>query len=253
MTVLAQVASPFVWLLDVSSWAILTLLGFGDRAAKAVMTPRREVDYIDLTRDDGEILRTIAGSVHSRFPACEGSLDEVVGVVQGKELLDAHIRGEPMRVRNYLRPAPVIPDTMPALDVIERLKESSVHMGLVHDEYGDFEGLITSADILEAIAGEFRTEEGPPEKEFVRRADGSYLVVGSMPVDELAELIKIRLPEDRTYQTVAGLVLAGFGHLPEVGETVELHGWRFEVVDLDGRRIDKLLVAKLPRQRRKAV
>jgi putative hemolysin len=216
------------------------------------MTPRPEVDYINLADDDATIMRTIAESVHSRLPACERSLDDVVGVLQAKELLDAYLRGEPLKVREFVRPAPVIPDTMPALDVIERLKQSPVHMGLVHDEYGDFEGVVTSADILEAIAGDFLTEEGPPEKEFVRRADGSYLIVGSMPVDELAELINIKLPEGRSYNTVAGLVLAGLGHLPEVGEIIDLHGWRFEVVDLDGRRIDKVLVCKTPRQRRKA-
>jgi putative hemolysin len=228
------------------------VMRLGDRTAKAVMTPRPEVDYINLADDDATIMRTIAESVHSRLPACERSLDEVVGVVQAKELLDAHLRGEALKVRDFVRPAPVIPDTMPALDVIERLKQSPVHMGLVHDEYGDFEGVLTSADILEAIAGEFLTEEGPPEKEFVRRADGSYLIVGSMPADELAELISIKLPEARSYNTVAGLVLAGLGHLPQVGEIVDLHGWRFEVVDLDGRRIDKVLVGKTPRQRRKA-
>jgi putative hemolysin len=292
MMVLSRVAAPFVWLLDASSRIVLLVLGLsegrrgkvtdeeirllvaeaesagvlepgeramisgvmrlGDRTAKAVMTPRPEVDYINLADDDATIMRTIAESVHSRLPACERSLDDVIGVVQAKELLDAHLRGEPLKVRDFVRPAPVIPDTMPALDVIERLKQSPVHMGLVHDEYGDFEGVLTSADILEAIAGEFLTEEGPPEKEFVRRADGSYLIVGSMPADELAELINIKLPEARSYNTVAGLVLAGLGHLPQVGEIVDLHGWRFEVVDLDGRRIDKVLVGKTPRQRRKA-
>ena len=292
MTVLSRVAAPFVWLLDASSRIVLVVLGLsegrrgkvtdeeirllvaeaesagvlepgeramisgvmrlGDRTAKAVMTPRPEVDYINLADDEATIMRTIAESVHSRLPACERSLDEVVGVVQAKELLDAHLRGEPLKIRDFVRPAPVIPDTMPALDVIERLKQSPVHMGLVHDEYGDFEGVLTSADILEAIAGEFLTEEGPQEKEFVRRADGSYLIVGSMPADELAELINIKLPEARSYNTVAGLVLAGLGHLPQVGEIVDLHGWRFEVVDLDGRRIDKVLVGKTPRQRRKA-
>jgi putative hemolysin len=292
MTWLSRAAAPFVWLLDASSRVVLAILGLGemrrgkvtdeeirllvaeaesagvvepgeramisgvmrlaDRTAKAVMTPRPEVDYINLADDDATIMRTIAGSVHSRLPACEGSLDDVVGVLQAKELLDAYLRGEPLKVREFVRPAPVIPDTMPALDVIERLKQSPVHMGLVHDEYGDFEGVVTSADILEAIAGDFLTEEGPPEKEFVRRADGSYLIIGSMPVDELAELISIKLPEGRSYNTVAGLVLAGLGHLPEVGEIIDLHGWRFEVVDLDGRRIDKVLVCKTPRQRRKA-
>jgi putative hemolysin len=232
---------------------IAGVMRLGDRTAKAVMTPRRDVDYLDLGWSDAKILQVIAESVHSRFPACEGSLDEIVGVVQTKELLDAHILGQPLKVRNFVQAAPVIPDTMPALDVIERLKQSPVHMGLVHDEYGHFDGLVTSADILEAIAGDFRTEEGPPEKEAVRRADGSYLIAGSMPVDELADLLNLKLPEDRSYQTAAGLALAGFGRLPKAGECTELKGWRFEVVDLDGRRIDKLLVSKLPRQRRKAV
>lgn len=292
MTVLAKISAPFVWLLDVSSRLILGLFGLAgpaqskvtddeirllvaeaesagvlepeerkmisgvmrlaDRSAKALMTPRLEVDYVDLTQHDEDILKTIAQSVHSRFPACEGSLDEVVGVLQAKDLLDAFTAGGAPSPRKLVRAASVIPENMAALDVVERLKESTVHMGLVYDEYGHFEGLITSADILEAIAGDFRTDEGPAEAELFRRADGSYLVSGSMPADELAEILKIELPDDRTYQTVAGLGLTAFGRLPNAGDTIDLQGWRFEVVDLDGRRIDKVLVGKIPRPRRKS-
>ena len=292
MTVLAKISAPFVWLLDISSRLILGLLGLAgpaqskvtddeirllvaeaesagvlepeerkmisgvmrlaDRSAKALMTPRLEVDYVDLARRDDEILQTIAQSVHSRFPACEGSLDEVVGVLQAKDLLDAVTAGGSITARELVRPASVIPENMAALDVVERLKEATVHMGLVYDEYGHFEGLLTSADILEAIAGDFHTDEGPAEDDLFRRADGSYLVSGSMPADELAEILKIELPDDKTYQTVAGLGLTAFGRLPSAGDTVDMQGWRFEVVDLDGRRIDKVLIAKIPRPRRKS-
>ncbi|MCC6948968.1 MAG: HlyC/CorC family transporter [Bradyrhizobiaceae bacterium] len=290
MTLLARIGAPLVWLLDVSSKAVLNLFGLGqegearvteeeiralvaeaesagvlepeeramisgvmrlaDRPAKAVMTPRLEVDYIDLTDDDETIRKDLAESVHSRLPVCEGSLDEVIGVIQVKDLANAYMRGEEVNVRNLVRQAPMIPDTVSALDVIERFKESAVHMGIVLDEYGNFEGIVTAADLLEAIAGEFAEAEGPAEPDYVRRQDGSYIVSGSMPADELADLLHTKLPKERDYHTVAGQVLAAFGRLPEVGETVESGGLRFEVLDLDGRRIDKVVVAKVPRRRR---
>jgi putative hemolysin len=134
--------------------------------------------------------------------------------------------------------------------VVSILKASPVHIGLVVDEYGHFEGVVTSADILEAIVGEFRTEEGPTEAAIVRRADGSLLVAGGMAVDEFAEFTGIPLPEDRSYHTVAGFILEGFGKLPAVGDSLNIYGWRFEVVDLDGRRVDKVLAMKLPAIRR---
>ena len=134
--------------------------------------------------------------------------------------------------------------------MVSILKASPVHIGLVVDEYGHFEGVVTSADILEAIVGEFRTEEGPTEAAIVRRADGSLLVAGGMAVDEFAEFTGIPLPEDRSYHTVAGFILEGFGKLPAVGDSLDIYGWRFEVVDLDGRRVDKVLAMKLPAIRR---
>jgi putative hemolysin len=118
-------------------------------------------------------------------------------------------------------------------------------MGLVYDEYGAFQGVVTSADILESIVGGFQTEEGPAELAAVQRDDGSYLIAGWMPVDEFADLLSITVPEIRSYHTVAGFVLHDFGTLPEVGASFERHGWRFEVVDMDGRRIDKILASRL--------
>ena len=125
------------------------------------------------------------------------------------------------------------------------LKNSAVHMGLVYDEYGDFLGVVTSADILESIVGGFFTEEGPPEQAAIQRADGSYLLAGWMPADECADLLHIIMPESRAFHTVAGFILQNLGALPEAGQVFETQGWRFEVVDMDGRRIDKVLAARI--------
>jgi putative hemolysin len=142
---------------------------------------------------------------------------------------------------------------MDALDIVGTLKDSPVHIGLVHDEFGHFEGLVTTADILEAIVGVFRTDEGAPEPEAVERDDGSWLISGTMPVDSMAEALSLRLPDKRVYHTVAGLVLERFGRLPSIGESIEFEGWRFEIVDLDGRRIDKILARRAVDLHRKSL
>jgi putative hemolysin len=290
MTALAQFASPLVWLLNLSGKRVLLTLGYGavaeekiseeeirtlvaeaesagviepgekemigrvmllgERSVRAVMTPRREVDMINLADDIETIHKTLMASPHSRLPAYESDPDNVQGIIQVKDLLDAFMSGEKPDIRRLLRQPPMIPDSADALDVVTILKASPVHIGVVHDEFGHFEGVVTTADILEAIAGAFRTEEGPAEPAIVRRDDGSLLISGWMPVDEFADLIGIPLPEDRHYHTVAGFILDGFGALPAVGETFDAHGWRFEVVDLDGRRIDKVLATKIAATRR---
>jgi putative hemolysin len=139
----------------------------------------------------------------------------------------------------------VIPDTLEALDVLNVLRTSAVPMALVHDEYGHFEGLVTPADLLDAIAGAFQADAGEDDADAVQRGDGSWLLAGSMPVDEMAERFGITLPERRTYHTVAGFVVELFQHLPVTGESVEAFGWSFEVVDLDGRRVDKVLAKRV--------
>jgi magnesium and cobalt exporter, CNNM family len=292
MTVLARIASPLVWLLDVSGRLVLKVLRYeaqpehritdeeirtlmaeaetagviepgeramiagvmrlGDRPVRAVMTPRREVDMIDLSDDPDDVRRSIIESVHSRLPVHEGNPEEMLGVVQAKDLLDAYLNGDRPDIRAYVRPAPNVPDTADSLSVVDVIKDSSVHIALIHDEYGHFEGLVTNADILEAIVGEFRTDEGPAEPEAVRRDDGSWLIAGSMPVDEMAGRLSIAIPQERAFHTAAGFVLNQLGYLPEIGESFNAQGWRFEVIDLDGRRIDRILVTRIAGGRRRA-
>ena len=288
MTVLARVSFPLVWVLDQSSKVLLAILRhrktsetrvteeeikmlvaeaestgiltseersmiagvmrLGDRPVRALMTPRLQIDYVDLTDEPAAIRRRLRQSPHSRLPACEGSLENVLGVVQAKQILDEHLEGKELDLRALVRSAPVIPDTMDALDVLAVLKESQVHMGLVHDEYGHFEGVVTPSDIMEAIVGEFRSEKASAEPDFVLRDDGSYLVAGAMPVDEFAEKADVFLPEKRDYHTVGGLLLSLFRKIPATGDVVEAHGFRFEIMDLDGRRIDKVLVTRIGRR-----
>src|SRR6202008_2254255 len=148
----------------------------------------------------------IKSSPHSRLPAYETDPDDVIGVIQAKDLLHAFMEGSTPDIRSHVRPAPIVPDTVDARDVGASLKGSSVHVGLVADEYGHFEGVVTSADILEAIVGEFHTEAGSPEPMVVRRDDGSLLISGWMPAENFQDLTGIRLPEERSYHTVAGFV-----------------------------------------------
>jgi putative hemolysin len=284
MSLLARIASPFVWLLKTSGDVVLRILGrhhasnsqvtdeeirtlvaeaesvgviepaersmitgvmrLGDRQVRAVMTPRRDVGSIDLSDSLDAMRRKILGSPHSRLVVTDGSPDMVVGVIQAKDLLDAYMSRRKFDPRKFVSPAPVIPETMDALDAVQILKDSPVHVALVHDEYGHFQGLVTSADILETIVGAFRTDEGPPEKHIVTRDDGSLLVAGDTPIEELADALHIALPESRDFHTVAGFVLDRMQRIPEVGENFTENGWCFEVVDLDGRRIDKVLASR---------
>ncbi|MCC6204566.1 MAG: HlyC/CorC family transporter [Hyphomicrobiales bacterium] len=286
MRVLARVGAPLVFLLDVSGRAVLWLLGqsgeseekvtdeeikmlvaeaehhgtiesderrmiagvmrLGDRAVRAVMTPRTEVDWINLDADEAAIRRTLTETQHSRLPAGEGSVDAMVGVVASRDVLAALLAGKPLDVRKHLRAAPIVHDQADALDVLATLRESDTPMALVHDEYGHFEGIVTPADILEAITGVFRADLDEGDETVVQREDGSWLLAGYMPADEMADQLNIDLPENRDYETLAGFILSHLHHLPATGETIDAQGWRFEVVDLDGRRIDKVLASRLP-------
>jgi putative hemolysin len=221
------------------------VLRLGDRAVRAVMTPRTDVDWIDLDDDPEEIRERLTQTTHSRLPVGEGSPDNILGIVQLRELLPAYMRGGPVDLRSLIRPAPVIPDRIDALEALGVLREADVPMALVHDEYGHFEGLVTPADILDAIAGAFKSDEGTTEPEAIQREDGSWLLAGWMPVDEMSDQLGINLPRTRDYETVAGLIIDKLHHLPSTGEYIETLGWRFEVVDLDGRRIDKVLARRL--------
>ncbi len=286
MVLLSKISLPLVWLLDRSGKALLWLLGqrgeteekvseeeirtlvveaenagvlepgekemiagvmrLGDLPVGAVMTPRHEVSMINLA-DPPQLTRSVlADSVHSRFVVFEGDRNSAVGIIQAKDMLDIYLSGQTPDVRRLIRDAPVVPESLDARDVVSILRDSPVHMGLVHDEYGTFQGVVTSADILESIVGSFHTEDGPAEPAAVKRDDGSYLISGWMPAIEFVELLKVPLPASRQYQTIAGFLLQQFGTIPNVGEHVDVHGWRFEIVDLDGRRIDKVLAIPIP-------
>jgi putative hemolysin len=285
MALLSRLASPIVWLLDASTKLVFRIFGqnaepesaiteeeiktivaeaetagvieidekrmisgvlrLGDRVVRGIMTPRTDVDWIDLDESEEEIRTVLIRSPHSRLPVAQGEADNMLGVVQARELLGAFLENRPLDVRSHMRAAPIIPDTLDALDALNVLRGAEVPMALVHDEYGHFEGVVTPADILDAIAGAFRSDEPSDEPEAVPRDDGSWLLAGWMPADEMAEQLGIVLPERRDYETVAGLVIGELQHLPKTGESVQTLGWRFEVVDLDGRRIDKVLATPL--------
>ncbi|MBY3465772.1 HlyC/CorC family transporter [Rhizobium laguerreae] len=282
MTLLSQIALPLVWLLDASGKLVLGLLGqsgkgadgvtdeeiktvlaeaqsagvieseesamitgvmrLADRAARALMTPRRDVELIDVEDGPDEIRLFIQATGRSRLPARRGSSDEVLGVVSVKEYYDALASGAPVDVLTLVKQVPVVSDLAPATRVIEAVRRSAHHMVLVFDEYGHFEGVITSGDILESIMGVFGESEAD-EQAIKRRDDGSYLVSGWTPIDEFAEFMNFPVDDEIEYQTVAGLILEELKHLPEVGERFVKNGWSFEVVDLDGRRVDKVLVS----------
>jgi putative hemolysin len=288
MDLLAKISLPLVVLLDVSGKLILSLLGksaaaegkisedeihhvvreaesagvlepgekemiagvmrLGDRPVGAVMTPRTEVDEVDLNDDPKTIRDKFAKSPHSRLAVTDGDRNRPIGILQAKDLLIAYMHEKSPDLRSLVRDAPIIPSSADARDVLAILKAAPVHVGLVHDEYGAFEGVVTAADILEAIVGAFHSEEGPPEPAYITRADGSLLIAGWMPVDEFGDLLSVTVPPHRGYHTVAGLVLQHFGTLPEIGNAFDLEGWRIEVVDLDGRRIDKILATRIAQQ-----
>ncbi|WP_174292024.1 hemolysin family protein [Sphingomonas bacterium] len=215
-----------------------------DRPVREVMTPRTDVDWLDCSLSADDIRTKLLESPRTRLPVGDGSIDAVVGVVQARDIAAALFRGQPLDLKVLMRKAPVVIDQIDAMDALDALRGAEVPMALIHDEYGHFEGIVTPADLLAAIAGEFASDTHPDEDpNVVERDDGSLLVAGTMAADALADRLGIDLPEDRDYATVAGLALASFRHLPQEGESFVEQGWRFEVVDLDGRRIDKLLVS----------
>lgn len=293
MTLLATVAAPIVWFLDRSGRVVLAILGqsrvkddavtdaeihsliaeaesagviepeersmiagvmrLGDRPVRSVMIPRADVKMVDLADGVQGAGKMLSESGHSRLVVYDDSQDNIIGVLQAKDLALALLRKRPPDLKRLLKQGPVIPDTVDALDVVNMLKKSEVHFGLVYDEYGHFEGIVTTEDILEAIVGVFREEGVAKELEFTERDDGSLLVAGWAPIDRLMERLGLPVPERRDYQTVAGFVLDRMGRIPDVGEAFEYRGYRFEVLDLDGRRIDKVLASRLVPQTRRAL
>ena len=283
MTLISVVAAPVVWFLDRSGKVLLWLLGqrgaggakvteeevhvllaeaheggvledeervmmagvmrLSDRSARALMTPRNEIEMLPYEAGSTEAIAAIRRVARPRMPVANAE-GEVLGIVTLADVFQVVSRRETVDMKALLREVPVVHDRMEALDVIEVLQKSEHHMALVYDEWGHFEGIITTADLLEAITGAEAASEAD-EPAIAERADGSLLVAGWMPADEFCD--RMGLPRELAgdYDTVAGLVLHQLGHMPGLGEVTEVEGHRFEVVDMDGLRIDKVLVTRL--------
>jgi putative hemolysin len=221
---------------------------FGDRTASALMTPRPDVVWLDPNEPAEEIQKKITADSHTHYPVAEGQIDRIIGLVNSKDLLSQNLSCRPIDLRSVLRPALFIPESMPALDVLERLKQKRTHVAFVIDEHGGFQGLVTTSDILEAIVGDIPLPDETEEADIIRREDGSWLVDGKVLADELKELLQANaLPfeDENLYQTLGGLVMAFLGRIPRSGDHFEWSGFRFEVMDMDGHRVDKVLIRSL--------
>jgi putative hemolysin len=286
LVLMARVATPMIWILSKTSAGILRLFGvhrarpdlpseeelrallaestqsgvldteeklmiervlrLADKPVRAIMTPRTEIAWIDRAATHADIIARIKGNAHSRFVVGDGTVDNVVGVVQAKDMLDRLLSGGTFSLDATMRQPMIVPDAISALDALERLKADPNGMALVIDEYGSFEGLITAADMLEAIVGD--SDDTTPDTR--HRAAGapletSFVFDGLMPLDELKEKLSLHnLPAAGTYHTAAGLILALLRRVPQTGDAILFGDWRFEVLSMDGRRVDKLRVER---------
>lgn len=288
MLILSKAAAPLVSLLAVSSHAVISFLGIrseteqpvtdeeirllmlqgaeagvfaemesemvdgvlrmGDQRSRTVMTPRHEIVWLDLQAPLEENLAKVRESGYSRFPVCDGALDDVLGMIYAKDLLARLLAGQPLDLTQGLRQPLYVPEIIPALEMLERFRRSQVHVALVLDEYGGVEGIITFRDLLESLMGQITSAGEMAGPSAISRADGSWLLDGSYPVDKLEDTLgALELPERERigYETVAGLVLALCDHIPQRGERLQWQGWQFEVVDMDGLRIDQVLVSRV--------
>jgi putative hemolysin len=229
---------------------LTNVIRFADRAIAPLMTPRNEIVFLD-PNDPVEVnMRKIVESPHGRFPVVRGGFEHVLGLVQTKDLLTRLLSGQSFDIEAALRPVQFVPQTASPLTVLDLFRGSPEHLALIVDEYGEVEGLVTLTGLLEAIVGALPGRGEAPEPRMVRREDGSWLLDGMLSIDEFKDALGIvRLPEEERahYETLAGFVLARLGRLPAIGDRFEWDELRFEIVDMDGNRIDRVLVA--PRRR----
>lgn len=220
-----------------------SIFRFGDRQLRSIMTPRTEIVWLDINDSEEIVRETVSQSHHSRFPVCDDSIDRVLGIVEAKDLLSSSWSNEPFDLRAVMRAPVFLPETMPALRALERFKQTANQSALLVDEFGGIEGMVTLIDMMEAIVGDIPTLEEIAEPPVVRREDGSLLVEGYLDVEDLKELLDVdELPDEEDYQTLGGFVVLRLGRLPRVGDIVEWLGYRFEIVDMDGNRVDKVLI-----------
>lgn len=288
MQLLSKIAAPVVYLLGNSTDALLNLLGIrpvaeetvtedeikllieqattagtfeeaeqemisrvfrlGDRPIKALMTPRTEIDWLDIDSPLEENLTTIQESSYSRFPLCQESIDNCLGIVKVRNVLAAHLAGQEINLQALAQPPLYVAEGTRALKVLELVKQSGDHMALIVDEYGGIEGLVTLNDLMEAIVGEIPSSEGTDEPMVIQREDGSWLLDGLLSVDEFKTVLEQEsLPkeEEEDYHTLGGFIISFLGKIPISGDYFEWQNLRFEVVDMDGTRVDKVLVSNL--------
>lgn len=282
MHMLSNVATPLVWLLSKSTEIVSRLLGFGgegdnfitdydvfalmreglefgefdaeehamvigaleldDRQVREILTPRTAIVTLDVDASQDVISATLAEHRYSAFPICAGDVDNIVGIVRSKDLLSQIIKDKEVHLVDIMHQPLFVPETVPAIDVLRQFKQVTVHMAIVIGEHGGTEGIITLTDIVEEVLGD--VDMADPE--MIKRPDGSWLIDGHLPIDSLTDIIaEFVMPEDEAgdYNTLAGFVLKRLGHIPQASDTFTWQDYRFEVVDMDGKRIDKVLVS----------
>jgi putative hemolysin len=221
---------------------------FTDRRVDAIMTPHTELDWIDLDDDHETIVKRLMESNYSRLPVAHGDLNRAVGYVNTKDLLGVNIHDPQFNLEDYVRQPLFFPGNMQAVKAFEQFRETGIHHALVLDEYGGVEGFVTLYDVLESIVGDIPLDEYDKDQDVVRRSDGTWLVDGLIPIDELKEIMNVdELPEEDKagFQTLSGFVMNQLGRIPKTGSVFEWDHWRFEVVDMDGHRVDRVLVTDL--------
>lgn len=219
----------------------------GDRPLETIMTPRSEIVWLDVNAPEEHIRQVIEGSSHSRFPVCDGILDKPLGLARAKDLLAESLGGAPLNLRQIMDEPLFAPENARALQVLERFRETGVHLAMLIDEYGGVSGLVTSFNVLEAIVGDIPTLDEIGQPPIAQRADGSWLVDGMLSVDDFKRTFNIySLPGEGTYQTLGGFTIFMFGSLPAAGDYFSHGDFRYEVADMDGRRVDKVLLAQQP-------
>lgn len=285
MALFAKFAAPLVWALDISSALVIRAMGvrpggqtsvtaeelhmifadatrsgaieadqhqllsgvvrLAERPVREVMTPRTELDWLDIGSDETAIRQTIEESPHSLLPVADGSIDTVLGVVKVREVLSKLVSGANLELNDLMRKPEVVPDQLDAMDALRVLQQSEVAMAMVHDEYGHLDGIVTPTDLLTAMAGEFVSDQDEGDTPLlVEQRDGSLLVSGALLADTLADRLGIEYDNSREFGTAAGYVLSVLKKLPVAGDHFYDQGWRFEVDAMDERRIDKILITE---------
>jgi len=226
---------------------IKRVLRLADRPVRAIMTARGDVDWLDIHTTPQDLMGQIHDARHSAYPVCDGSLDSILGVIRAKDLLDQAYSGQPLDLRAVMQEAAILPDTSSVMSVLKKIKKTPIHMGFVIDEYGVLEGIVTELDILEAIVGELADDEDGGVSAHVHPThDGNLLLDGAMAVDEVKTRLGLAdLPGDETYHTLGGVALGAVGRIPRAGDYFHHAGWRFEITEMEGRRVDEVLAKQI--------